>query len=1282
MHLTIGKKIGLGFGVLLALVATLAVVVLFRVDTMQSQFAYVIEHDAPVIANARHLLRLVVDMETGQRGFVITGKQEFLEPYDNASNEFSVLVDLEKTLVQDNPSQVHRLEKIEASLRDWQAKAALPEIAMRRKILAAKVGARQLQEILANGVGKGILDEIRIVANDMEQQFRIDGNMNGVFLLKWIQKCMVDQETGERGFLITGKDEFLEPFDTGQAEFKEAIAELRSLVASAHDRAATVSDLNELGRLYSKWIAEAANPEIQLRRQVTAGEKTQNDIELALRKNLGNSILDDIRAVLDQMSQRFIAANNRRLQSLNAAVVKAVADQDTGRLGFLVTGKDEFLQPFVAGREQWNAAILELRNLNAKAYDLPTMKRNIAQLEKLAKKWLDMAASPEIATRRTMNEHPESLQDVAAMLEIGTGKRILDSIREDFQLFIAEEEKLTAQRFAAASLAADTTTRSTIVLALISLIFGGIMAIKITLGITRPVCSLATAVGMVAKGDLGQEIKVKSNDEIGALSRSFNQMIGNLRRLEHDQATLEREREVHAEKLTRSNADLAKEAGRKDAHATLAEVMREANDIEALSNNVISFLTQNTQSHVGAVYLTRHENENENELYLAGSYAFTKRKRLIDRIKIGETLVGQAALEKKSILITSVPEDYIMVSSGLGETVPRNLLVVPLLRGRKLAGVVELGSFESFTDDQIAEIEAMGESIAIAINSLYRGERIQSLLEETQRKTEALGSANSELEMKSKDLEQQRNDIETRNTELEIAGMEIEEQAQELMLASKYKSEFLANMSHEIRTPMTAILGFTELVLDNVSDPQNIEGLKTIQKNGEHLIEIINDILDLSKIESGKFEIENVECSPCEIIEDVASLMRVRSNEKGLGLTVEYDGPVPLHIQSDPTRLRQILLNLTGNAIKFTETGMIRLVVRMSKADSDGPKIQFDVVDTGIGIAEEQVSKLFQPFVQVDTSVTRKFGGTGLGLAISKRLAGMLGGGVTVHSVLGEGSVFSVTISAGPLEGVKMIDSPNQYHASTVEVAKPAAKAVRINGRVLVAEDGPDNRRLLSLVLTKAGADLAFAENGQIAFDLAIQARDEGRPFDVILMDMQMPVLDGYSATGKLRDAGYSGPIIALTAHAMAGDRQKCLDAGCDDFTTKPIDKLKLITKVNSYMTSREPGTTSQENTSDALVSELADNDLQELIDMFIGDLPDRIEAIEKAVEEQDFASLTTLTHQLVGAAGGYGFPAISTTARLLETTAKAGVDSETLTLHTRALADLCSRAHATLPTS
>ena len=371
-------------------------------------------------------------------------------------------------------------------------------------------------------------------------------------------------------------------------------------------------------------------------------------------------------------------------------------------------------------------------------------------------------------------------------------------------------------------------------------------------------------------------------------------------------------------------------------------------------------------------------------------------------------------------------------------------------------------------------------------------------------------------------------------------------------------------MSHEIRTPMTAILGFSDVLLGTVADPEQREVLAIIKRNGNFLIDVINDILDLSKIEAGKLEIEHIDCSVCQIVADVVSLMRVRADAKGLRLAVEYRGTIPEVIQSDPTRLRQILINVVGNAIKFTEHGSVRIAVGLVDYPGERPCVQFEVIDSGIGMTADQIRRLFQVFSQADASTTRKFGGSGLGLVISQRLSEMLGGQIAVQSTPGQGTTFRISVSTGPLDNVRLLERPLEALAQQPTHA-PAAATPRLNCRILLAEDGPDNQRLISFVLAKAGARVTVVDNGQEAFDTALTAAIAGTPFQVVLMDMQMPVLDGYTATQRLRAEGYQRPIIALTAHAMSDDREKCLAAGCDDYATKPIDRARLLELVWHY---------------------------------------------------------------------------------------------------------------------
>ncbi|MDP1796514.1 MAG: ATP-binding protein [Planctomycetaceae bacterium] len=388
--------------------------------------------------------------------------------------------------------------------------------------------------------------------------------------------------------------------------------------------------------------------------------------------------------------------------------------------------------------------------------------------------------------------------------------------------------------------------------------------------------------------------------------------------------------------------------------------------------------------------------------------------------------------------------------------------------------------------------------------------------------------------------------------------------------ANQAKSEFLANMSHEIRTPMTAIIGYADMLVNDsemVEDPvQRVAALQTIQQNGKHLVQIINDILDLSKIEARKLIVESTTCAPLALLESVLSLMRVRSQGKGLALEAIYETALPVRIQTDPTRLRQILVNLVENAIKFTEVGKVQLYVRLQQEEPY--HLEIDVVDTGVGLTLQQRARLFHPFSQADSSTTRKFGGTGLGLTISKQLAELMGGDLWIaESTPGLGTRFRLTVATGSLEGVPLED-----HHQLMMAEPPASRSAsetsrpRLSGvRILLAEDGPDNQKLISFVLKKAGAEVVVAENGQLAVDMVLQALDAQEPFHIVLMDMQMPVLDGYGATALLRTRNYRRPIIALTANAMSSDFHKCLAAGCDAYASKPIDREALLTLIASY---------------------------------------------------------------------------------------------------------------------
>ncbi len=512
------------------------------------------------------------------------------------------------------------------------------------------------------------------------------------------------------------------------------------------------------------------------------------------------------------------------------------------------------------------------------------------------------------------------------------------------------------------------------------------------------------------------------------------------------------------------------------------------------------------------------------------------------------------------------------------------------------------------------------------------------MLDRVQIQQQELTEANRELTTEIAVRQEAEQQLRANQDQLEKL---VDERTQDLAIArdqalaaSQTKSAFIANVSHEIRTPLTPIIGFAEALLHGSDSEQHREqSLRTIIRNGKHLSRIINEILDLSKIEANSLDVESIPVDIFEVLADVRSIADMLVQEKGLIFEIQHQFPLPAMIFSDPTRIKQILMNLVTNAIKFTGKGRVAVGTHYNKA---ARQLELVVTDTGVGIEKDKIDRLFRPFSQADYSTTREFGGTGLGLYISKRLARLLGGDITLDSVSGVGTRCVVTLSVG-------VDEPELIYSSplvpTNDRRPTSLDAVRLCGRLLLAEDSPDIQRLMLHSLSRTGLEVTAVGNGALAVEAALAG-----DFQLILMDMQMPVMGGMEAVTLLRNAGYKAPIVALTANAMKEDRERYQQVGCDGFLSKPVDQEQLRQVLQEFF----PGpdvTTDQARSGESE----EDEKYLELVGRFIDGLEEYGTRMAVALDESRFDVVRDLAHQLKGMGGSFGYPAVTERAAELE---------------------------------
>ncbi|MED1470733.1 response regulator [Bacillus salipaludis] len=672
-------------------------------------------------------------------------------------------------------------------------------------------------------------------------------------------------------------------------------------------------------------------------------------------------------------------------------------------------------------------------------------------------------------------------------------------------------------------------------------------------------------------------IDLSAKGELGEIAVAFNKMANELEK----HSKLEKQFLQEAEEQSWLNTKIAE----------IATIYPEIENVSVLAELLITKLVPIVEASFGVFYIKEVE---EDQYYLKkiSSYASLDKNKDYMRFRFGEGLIGQCALEKRPILLSDVPDNYIRLGSGTGEASPKNIIILPVQFENHVLAVIEIASFTSFSPLQVKLLEAVNNNIGIKINSIVNHMKVEKLLQESQALTEELQAQSEELQLQQEELrttneklEEQYEASEQKNVEIEKVREELEEKAQQLELSSQYKSEFLANMSHELRTPLNSLLILAQILSENGQGnltAKQQEYIRTIYSSGNDLLHLINDILDLAKVESGKLDINLKEVELQEIEEFIYRQFSPVAIQTNVGFTIDLEEGLLGTFLTDEQRLQQILKNLLSNAFKFTEIGSVTLRVQKVIKNASGPitngktnrkaMLAFSVIDTGIGIEEEKQVSIFDAFIQEDGTTSRQYGGTGLGLSISREMAHLLGGFIEVSSKKGKGSTFTLFLPYSQktvVEHTAMDEAAvTLYENETFETAEIQPKwcenSILKNKKILIVDDDIRNVYALTIALEENGMEVIVAENGREGIEVLKNSPDT----DLILMDIMMPEMDGFEAMRKIRQTSEfkTLPIIALTAKAMKRSREECLEAGATDYISKPINLDQLFSLMQVWL--------------------------------------------------------------------------------------------------------------------
>lgn len=856
---------------------------------------------------------------------------------------------------------------------------------------------------------------------------------------------------------------------------------------------------------------------------------------------------------------------------INSIRYNAISMESSQR-GFIMTGDEAYLKPYIDGKAQWEANYNSLYQLIS---NNPSTQIELEEIKMTIQNWIATAGEPTILLRKQ-----NKTEEIFKFYTEDNGKKSIDELREHFESLSNKQMELTQMRILELDNKNKLLTISLYVMLLIVTVVAFLIVSFVSGSIVNTIKQVVKTITEIASagGDLTTRIEVKTKDEIKDLADATNKLLTSLEMQNWIQTKL----------------------------AEVATMNQGINDLNTLAQSFLMKIAPILNATHGLFYI-RKGLGGQQQLVKIASYASYGDDAGRSSFRLGEGLIGQCALEKRTFLLNQLPEHDVMITSGLAQAAPQSILIVPIEFEGKVEAVVEFASLESFTSQHLKLLEQIEGHFGVAINNIAGRMEVERLLneyqvlaEELQAQTEELQTQSEELQMQQEEmrmttehLEEQNLYAEQKTKELEKAKKELEIYSEELKRSSQYKTNFLANMSHELRTPLNSILILSQLLSENENrtlSPEEEGYARVIHTSGNDLLTLIDDILDLSKVEAGKITLTVDEVNVTEIPEHMKLSFDPIAEKKGLAFHVFVESDVPNLLHTDGQRLQQILKNLLSNAFKFTDKGSVTLKIQNADPHKikellpfhdTGDVLAISVTDTGIGIPSNKQQLIFEAFQQVDGNTNRQYGGSGLGLSICHEFTRLLGGCIVLESRLNEGSTFTLYVPSMQNRGKELLATAQKEAAATVSLSVPAQPTYEINPslpestsidcslfagkKVLLVED--DARNVYSLV--KALEQKAFvvkvASNGKQCLEILQEESD----FDLVLMDIMMPVMDGYETMRIIRQDPVmkDTPVIALTAKAMKSDRDKCLEAGASDYISKPLNMDQLFSLMRVWLT-------------------------------------------------------------------------------------------------------------------